>query len=61
VLPSFKLLATFVDRVLKGAEAGRVPIEQVSRISLTINVTAARRLNLAVPSSILARADRVIE
>jgi ABC-type uncharacterized transport system substrate-binding protein len=38
-----------------------VPIEQVSRISLTINVTAARRLNLAVPSSILARADRVIE
>ena len=61
VLPSFKLLATFVDRVLKGAEAGRVPIEQVSRISLTINVTGARRLALAVPSSILARADRVIE
>jgi len=61
VLPSFKLLATFVDRVLKGAEAGRVPIEQVSRISLTIHMTAARRLGLAVPSSILARADRVIE
>src|SRR6185295_9969875 len=52
VLPSFKLLAKFVDKVLKGAEAGRVPIEQVSRISLTINITAARRMGLAVPSSI---------
>jgi putative ABC transport system substrate-binding protein len=47
--------------VLKGAEAGKVPIEQVSRISLTINMTAARRMGLGVPSSILARADRVIE
>ena len=46
---------------LKGAEAGKVPIEQVSRISLTINMTTARRIGLAVPSSILARADRVIE
>ena len=61
VLPSFKMLAKFVDKVLKGAEAGKVPIEQVSRISLTINMTTARRMGLAVPSSILARADRVIE
>ena len=61
VVPSFKLLAQFVDKVLKGAEAGKVPIEQVSRISLTINMTTARRMGLAVPSSVLARADRVIE
>ena len=61
VLPSFKLLAQFVDKVLKGAEAGKVAIEQVSRISLTINMTTARRMGLAVPSSVLARADRVIE
>jgi putative ABC transport system substrate-binding protein len=58
---NFKTLARFVDKLVKGADAGTVPIEQVSRVGLTLNMGAARQLGLAVPSSILLRADRVIE
>ena len=61
VTESFKGLAKFVDKILKGADASKVAIEQVSRILLTINMAAARRLGLTVPPSILVRADRVIE
>jgi putative ABC transport system substrate-binding protein len=61
VIDSFKLLARFVDKILKGASAGTVAIEQVSRILLTINMATARRIGLTVPQSILVRADRVIE
>jgi putative ABC transport system substrate-binding protein len=61
VTESFKGLAKFVDKILKGADASKVAIEQVSRILLTINMTAARRIGLAVPPSILVRADRVID
>ncbi|HMH78218.1 MAG TPA: ABC transporter substrate-binding protein [Candidatus Udaeobacter sp.] len=61
VIASFKGLATFVDKILKGADASKVAIEQVSRILLTINMTAARRIGLTVPPSILVRADRVID
>ena len=57
----FKTLAKFVDKVLKGASATTLPIEQVSRIGLTLNMAAARTINLTVPPSILLRADRVIE
>jgi putative ABC transport system substrate-binding protein len=61
VIDSFKGLAKFVDKILKGADASKVAIEQVSRILLTINMTAARRIGLTVPPSILVRADRVID
>jgi putative ABC transport system substrate-binding protein len=57
----FKTLAKFVDKLLKGADANTLPIEQVSRIGLTLNMTTARTIGLAIPPSILARADRVIE
>ena len=58
---SFKLLAKFVDRVIKGADASVVPIEQVSRIALTINKAAARVVGLTIPGPLLVRADQVIE
>ena len=61
VTESFKGLAKFVDKILKGADASKVAIEQVSRILLAINMGAARRMGLTVPPSILARADRVID
>jgi len=61
VTESFKGLAKFVDKILKGADASKVAIEQVSRILLTINLTAARRIGLTVPQSMLVRADRVID
>ena len=58
---NFKTLAKFVDKLLRGADASTIPIEQVSRIGLTLNMGAARNLGLTVPPAILIRADRVIE
>lgn len=58
---NFKTLAKFVDKILKGADANTLPIEQVSRIGLTLNMAAARSIGLTVPPAILLRADRVIE
>jgi len=58
---NFKSLARFTDKILNGASASTIPIEQVSRITLTINAPAARRIGLEVPSAFLARADRVID
>jgi ABC-type uncharacterized transport system substrate-binding protein len=58
---SFKTLAKFVDKILKGASASTLPIEQPSRIGLSLNMAAARSIGLTVPPAILLRADRVIE
>jgi putative ABC transport system substrate-binding protein len=58
---NFKTLAKFVDKILKGADANTLPIEQVSRIGLTLNMAVARSAGVTVPPSILLRADRVIE
>ena len=61
VTESYKTLALFVDKILKGADAGHIPIEQVKKITLTLNLAAARALGLNVPQSIFARADKLIE
>ena len=61
LIENFKTLAKFTDRILKGADANTLPIEQVSRIGLTLNMATARSIGLTVPPAILVRADRVIE
>jgi len=52
--------AYFVDRILRGARPGDLPIEQPTKYELTVNVKAAKTIGLNIPSALLLRADRVI-
>ena len=58
---AFAQVARFVDRILRGADPGTLPVEYPTAVELVVNLKAARAIGLKVPPSVLVRADEVIE